>query len=65
MRFSPSTPGFDSRHSQNFYFDVVKIYCLWLEESGQRLDKVDRTHLVLASLYYKKDCSSPISKRSP
>ena len=32
------------------YFDVAEIYqCRWLEESGQRLENVDRTHLVLAS----------------
>ena len=32
------------------YFDVTKIYCRrWLEESGQRLENVYSTHLVLAS----------------
>ena len=34
----------------NVYFDVAKIYQLrWLEKSGQTLENVDRTHLVLAS----------------
>ena len=33
-----------------FYFDVAEIYRRrWLEESGQRLENLDRTHLVLAS----------------
>ena len=27
----------------------------WLEESGQWLESVDWTHLVLASQYYKKE----------
>ena len=32
------------------YFDVAEIYCRhWFEESGQRLENVGRTHLVLAS----------------
>ena len=32
------------------YFDVAEVYrWLWLEESGQRLENVDQTHLVLAS----------------
>ena len=32
------------------YFDVVEIYrWRWLEESGQMLENVDQTHLVLAS----------------
>ena len=32
------------------YFLIAEIYpCRWLEESGQRLLNVDRTHLVLAS----------------
>ena len=31
------------------YFDVTEIYrWRWLVESGQRLDKVNQTHLVLA-----------------
>ena len=33
------------------YFDVGEIYqWRWLEESGQRLENVDRTHLVLGSV---------------
>ena len=32
------------------YFDAAEIYrWCWLEESGQRIEKVDQTHLVLAS----------------
>ena len=32
------------------YFDVAEIYQRpWLEESGQRLENVDQTYLVLAS----------------
>ena len=32
------------------YFQVAEIYSRhWLEESGQRLDNIDRTNLVLAS----------------
>ena len=46
----PSNPEFDSRHSQEF----VSIWLLRLidgtaENTGQRLDNVNRTHLVLAS----------------
>ena len=38
----------------NIYFDVAEIYgWRWLEESGQRLDNVNRIHLVLTSKYYK------------
>ena len=34
----------------NVIFSVAEIYrWRWLEESRQRLDNVDRTHLVLAS----------------
>ena len=38
-------------------FDVVEIYrrC-WLEESGQRLDNVDRKHLDLAANTTKNNC---------
>ena len=37
------------------YYDVAKIYrrC-WLEETGQRIENVKRTHLVVASWYSKK-----------
>ena len=32
------------------YFDVTEIYqWCWLEKSGQMLENVDQTHLVLAS----------------
>ena len=32
------------------YFDVAENYQgRWLEESGQRLENIDQTHLVLAS----------------
>ena len=38
------------------YFDAAEIYRRRrLEESGPRLLNVDRTHLVIASWYYKKD----------
>ena len=33
-----------------FYFDIAEIYRRrWLEESGQRLENLDRTRLVMAS----------------
>ena len=36
---------------QQIIFDVAEIYRRhWLEESGQRLENVDRTHLVLGSV---------------
>ena len=42
-------PGFNSWRSRIF-FDISEFYQLhWLEESGLRLENVDRTHLVLAS----------------
>ena len=48
--FSTRGPGFDSRHSPTIYLNVAEIsQRLWLEESGQKLDNVDRT-----SKYYKK-----------
>ena len=44
----------NSQHSRNFYrgkiIDAAEVNQLhWLEESGQWLEHVDRTHLVLAS----------------
>ena len=45
--FLPNTPGFNARHSQEFFFDVAEIY--WRVNSEQRLDNFNRTHLVLAS----------------
>ena len=40
---TPSCPGFDSIND----LDVAWIYpSRWWEESGQRVDDVDRTHLV-------------------
>ena len=52
--FSPSSPGFDSQHSKNIseekIIDVAEVNQLhWLEESGQWLENVGQTHLVLAS----------------
>ena len=48
--FSPRGPTIDYRYSQKNYFDVAEIYqWRWLEESGQRLENVDQSHLVLAS----------------
>ena len=50
----PSCPGFDLQHSWSFseenIVDVAGVYLSsrW-EESGQWLENVDRTHLVLAS----------------
>ena len=50
----PSSPGFDFQRSQKVFrrkniaiADVNKQR--WLEESGQWLENVDRTHLVLSS----------------
>ena len=43
-------------------FDVNETYQRrWLEESGQRLEYVDQTHLVLASgkLVFQKVCHQP------
>ena len=48
---------FDSRHSQKIIYISKVNQRRWLEESGQRLENVDQTHLVLtcvASQYYKK-----------
>ena len=48
MCFSPRCPGFYSRHSQDFIFDlgVAEIYQRhWFEESGQRLDNLAVTHI--------------------
>ena len=47
-------PRFDSQHSRNCFrgklIDVAKVdQWRWLEESGQWLENVDQTHLVLAS----------------
>ena len=45
--FSPGSSQFDIRHSLKIYFDVTEIYWQrWLEESGQRVDNVNWTHLV-------------------
>ena len=49
----PSCPGFDSKHSQKKLrekiVDVAEVYQLCcLEESGQWLQNVDQSHLVLA-----------------
>ena len=52
----PSCPGFDSQGSRNYFCDLTKFVAVTevnqqrcLEESGQWLENVDRTHLVLAS----------------
>ena len=51
---SPSSPGYNSKHSPKKFsgkiinFAEVNQWC-WLEDSGQWLENVDRTHLVLAS----------------
>ena len=46
----PICPGFDSKRSQkNFRGNIVNYQQICLEKSGQRLENVDRTHLVLAS----------------
>ena len=48
--FSPSGLGFDSCKSPQIYFDFADIFCqCWSEESRQRIENVDQTHLVLAS----------------
>ena len=52
--FSPNSPGFDSQRSQkNFRGKIIDVaednQRPWLEESGQWLENVDRTHLDLAS----------------
>ena len=51
--FSPSSPEFNSQCSRKNFraknIDVAEVNQLcWVEESGQWLDNVDRTHLVLA-----------------
>ena len=47
------------------YFNVAEISRRrWLEEGGQRLENVDRTHLVLASgklVLQKEDCKCSIT----
>ena len=46
----PSCPGFESQHCPKKFrgkFIDAAEHCF--EESGQRLENVDRTHLVLAS----------------
>ena len=43
----PSSPGFNSRHSQKCPPKIYGRY--WLEESGQRLADVYQTHLVVAA----------------
>ena len=51
----PSCPGFDSQHyakilSDEIIIDIAEVNQRgWLEERGQWLESVDRTHLVLAS----------------
>ena len=51
---SPSSAGVDSQHYRNFFSEKM-IYVaefnqqLWLEESGQSLENVDQTHLILVS----------------
>ena len=47
-------PGFDCEHSRNFFrgkiINITEVnQWRWLEESGQWLENVDRTHLVLVS----------------
>ena len=38
------------RFSEEFFLDVTEVYQRrWLEQSGQGLENVDRTHLVLGS----------------
>ena len=54
QRFSPSSPGFESQHSRNFFRGkIIGVFEVnqwpWLEESGQRLENDYHTHLVLAS----------------
>ena len=56
-----SSSGFDSQHSQNFFRrKIIKLAVVslwrWLEESGQRLENADRTHLVLA-------CGEPVLQK--
>ena len=51
---SPSSPGFDSQFSWNIFRDKIIKFAevnqrRWLEESGQWLENVDWTYLVLAS----------------
>ena len=51
--FTPSSPGFNSHRSQNFCRGKVTVVAEvnqwhWLEESGQWLENVDWTRLVLA-----------------
>ena len=48
--FHPAARGFDSQRSRKKCFKVSEIFRRhWFEESGQKLDNVNRTHLVLAS----------------
>ena len=59
----PSSLGFDSRHSRNFFrgkiIDVTEVnQWHWLEKSGHGLENVDKIHLVLAS-------GKPVLQKSP
>ena len=47
----PNSPGFNHQHfleEKNVNVAEVNQWC-WFEESGQQLENVDRTQLVLAS----------------
>ena len=56
--FRTKLPGLNSQHSQkkfrgkNANVAAVNQRCC-LEENGQRLENVNKTHLVVASQYYK------------
>ena len=46
----PSNPEFESRHSQEFFsIWLLRFIDGTAENTGQRFDNVNRTHLVLAS----------------
>ena len=52
-----SIPGIPS-FSEEFILDVAEVNrWRWLQERGQWLENVDKTHLNLASQYLKKDLS--------
>ena len=67
LRFTPSHPGFDSWHFQSFFRCCQGLStALLLQSRGQqRLNSVDRTHLVLASgkLVLQKEPLKPVAAK--